>query len=154
MTPNTFNQRREQSLIEAMDHCGRFLFTFLKGFCGSAEMAEDILQKLWVYVFDKFEEVDFCHIGFLKRKAFQLYVDEMRKKDSRPVIDCYEDLPENPALDHAKEPSNSMEELRFYEEFWEQFESLRLNEPNKSLFWYHVRFGYTVKEQGVWLETL
>ena len=148
MPPTTTTSYREKALIEAMGRCGGFLFNFLRGLCGEDQMAEDLLQKLWGYVFDKYEEEDFCHVGFLQRKAYQLYVDEMRKKDSRPVLDRYEELPEKPALYGSKEPSNSNEEIALYEEFWEQFEALNLDEMDKSLFWYHVRFGFTIVEVG------
>lgn len=146
MSATTPINNREQSLINAMDRCGGFLFAFFKGLCGDAGMSEDLLQRLWVYVYEKYDEDDFCHIGYLKKKAFQLYVDEMRKKDSRPKIDCYEDIPEISSLDQPKEPSNSDEELRIYEDFWEQFSPLNLTELEESLFWYHVRFGYTMVE--------
>lgn len=137
---------KEQALIEAMDRCGGYVFSLLKGWCGEEQLAEDLLQKLWVYVFDKFEVEHFTHVGFLKRKAYQLYIDEMRRKDSRPVLDRYEELPDSPEWDQFREPANNEEELRLYEEFWGQFASLSLSDLDKSLLWYHARFGYTMIE--------
>ena len=95
----TSSQHREHCLIEAMDRCGGFLFSFLEGLCGDVGLAEDLLQKLWVHVFDKFEEEHFCHLGFLKRKAYQLSQELMRHSDPRLTANLYTDVSHLPTFE-------------------------------------------------------
>lgn len=131
-----------------MDKCGSFILWHLTQLCKDRGMAEDLSQKLWVYVYRRFEVEDFEHVGFLKRKASQLYIDQMRRLDSRPALSYVEQLPDPVAKPSNAQPLNDSEEKALSRNFWERFSELNLPEQPKQIFWLHARYGYTMKEIG------
>ena len=147
-TNHSASAEREEALVRAIDHCGRYVLWYFNSLCQDPSLAEDLSQTLWVYVYRKFSEEEFEHIGFLKRKAHQLYIDEMRKRQVRSMVSFVEEPPEAVAAERG-EPSNSAEENQLFREFWEQFASLSFSEIQKQIFWLHCRYGYTMKEVGV-----
>lgn len=139
---------REACLIQAMDRYGRFILWYLNGLCRDGGIAEDLSQKLWVYVFQKFETKDFEHAGFLKRKARQLYIDEMRRLDSRPDITFMDEMPAPQERPVTGEPLDSRQEQGLFSDFWSRFDSLSFSDDQKLIFWLHARYGFTMKEVG------
>lgn len=147
VAPSILSYReKERLLIEAMDKYGSFILGYLNSLCHDHTMAEDVSQQLWVYVYSKFEPQYYEHAGFLKNKAYQLFVDECRKRKVRSFVTTVESIPDSPAPPPSREPSNTEEEKQLYDDFWEQFSSLQLKEKHKEIFWLHARLGYTMQE--------
>ena len=137
---------KQKALEEAMNQYGSFLLWYLNNLCADAMLAEDLYQELWVYVYQKYPICDFGHIGFLKRKAYQLYVDAMRKKGVRSFVTITDTLPEPPPQPQSEQPENSAEEQALYERFWDRFAPLNLSETEKRLFWLSAHYGCTLQE--------
>lgn len=55
--------------------------------------AESLYEEFWIHVLNKFKEEDILHVGFLRRKLYQRFVDAWRKMKRNPVI-ATETLPE------------------------------------------------------------
>ena len=146
------DQEREALLVQAMDACGGYVLWYLNSLSRDHVLAEDLSQKLWVYVFEKFSPNDYGHIGFLKRKAYQLFLDDTRKRKVRSHVSFVEDPPEPVVRQIEPEPSNSIEEQDLFERFWERFESLNFSDVEKQIFWFSARYGYTMKEIGLKLD--
>lgn len=138
-------KRREAFLVRAIDLYGSFILQILKERCCDQQLAEEISQKLWVYFYTYRPVEEFEHPGFLKRKAFQLYIDEGRRRDVRPKL-CFPDtLPQSVKKEEFNQPDYTTEEL-LYERFWERFEELNLPRLQRDIFWLHHHHGYTMKE--------
>lgn len=106
---------------------------------------DDVAQLFWVHVYKKFPLDQFGEIGILKNKARQIFIDETRKQKVRGFVSYAEDPYESidkEALRAQREESN---EPLFYEQFWEQFQTLNFTEAQKQIFWLHHRYGYTMK---------
>lgn len=142
------SQPREEALVRAMDHFGTYLLGYFESLCKDRLLAEDLSQQLWVYVYEKFSEKDFEHAGFLKRKAYQLFVDEMRKRGVRSHVTFVEDPPDYPSISDGREPMDAREERELFDSFWEQFDPLNFTDSEKQVFWLSARYGYTMKEVG------
>jgi len=141
------DQIREDALSHAMNECGRYILWHLNNLCQDQGLAEDLYQKLWVYVYKSFEQRHFTHVGFLKRKATQLHIDELRKRQRRPDLSFVETLPE-PWTPQNDEPLGSEDEKDLFESFWSRFSVLGFSEKQKQIFWFHARYGYTLEEVG------
>ena len=137
---------REQALIEAMDTYGSYILAYLQAISSDSFLAEDLSQQLWIHVYERFPLTDFKKRGFLKRKAYQLFVDECRKRNVRNFVSYTDTPPESSPSPDLRGKRDEPEEPVLYERFWEQFGELELPENHKQIFWLHHRYGYTMKE--------
>ena len=139
----SFNQRL--SLVEqAIDRYGSYIQHYLYGLTKQWQDAEGLADDLWVLVLNKFPEDKILHIGMLRRKAYQLFCDEWRKKQRNPFL-AVEEVPDYPLPRTVEEALSEQEEqalkLRFFEEYRVDLEPLQ-----KEALWLYARYGMTYKE--------
>lgn len=139
---------KEALLGEAIDNWGARIINYLASLCQDRTLAEDLSQKLWIYVYRTFNPWDYGHIGFLERKAHQLWIDTIRHQNrkKRPPLEFVDDLPVREVPSKCPEPQTADEEERLFDHFWEQFRGVNLTRQQKEIFWLHERYGFTMKE--------
>ena len=113
---------------------------------GNETDAKDLSQIFWIHVFEKFPEDDFLKPGILHRKAYQIFVDEWRKRKVRSHVITTDEVPEVADMPIAKERDDLAYEKSLYERFWSGFPGIGLTDQQKASFWYHERYGYTMRE--------
>ena len=124
----TFSIEEKEALLElAMDNWGGRILRFLTLRCRDPELAKDLSQKLWVYVYRSFDPCDYGHIGFLENKARLLWIDHLRHQGRRPDLD-FTDLPLEPESP-CPEPRSAEEEQILFDLFWDQFSGLQITAP-------------------------
>ena len=147
-SPGSFREK-EAALEKAMDACGSYILWYLNSLCRDQQLAEDLSSQLWVYVYNKYAIGDYQHIGYLKRKAYQIYATEMRKRKVRDFVQFVEHVPNPDVPAKMEEPANMEEEQNLHKEFWRLFiPPLEIPERNRQIFWLHARYGYTMQEIG------
>lgn len=140
------NDEREQALTAAMREYGSFIFWYLNQLSSDHAFVDDVAQLFWVHVYQKFPLEKFGEIGLLKNKARQVFIDETRKRKVRDFVTYAEDPYESVDKDSLRSQRDDPDEPRFYEQFWERFDSLELPETHKQIFWLHHRYEYTMTE--------
>lgn len=72
---------------ESIDKYGSYLLDYAQSLCQGYPMdAESLYDEFWIHVLNKFKEEDILHVGFLRRKLYQRFVDAWRKMKRNPVI--------------------------------------------------------------------
>ncbi|MGJ8678484.1 MAG: RNA polymerase sigma factor [Akkermansiaceae bacterium] len=136
--------RRMQIVEKAIDQHGTYLLHYLNSLTKHWQDAEDLQSELWVVVLHQFAEADMMHVGLLRRKAFQVFVDFWRKK-RQSLVFTVDELPEVAAPKTSVEPYTDAEEERFKILFFAEY-PVGLNQEQKDALYLHARFGYTHKE--------
>ena len=129
---------------QAIDEHGSYLLSYLKGLTKQKEDAEELFDDLWIWVLNKLPEDRIFHLGVLRRKAYQLFVDRWRKQSRDPVIGV-EDLPETSSPDSRNEALTDAEELRFKSRFFAEYD-VDLTSQQKDVLLLSARMGYTHRE--------
>jgi len=142
-TEEDFN-RRLRIVEKAIKQHGTYILHYLHSLTKQWQDAEDLNSELWIAVLHHFEEADIMHVGLLRRKAFQTFVDFWRKK-RRSLISTVERLPEVAAPDIAAEPFTEAEEEKFKIQFFTEY-PVDLNQEQKDALYLHARYGYTHTE--------
>lgn len=137
---------RERLLEVAIDQHGSYFLWYFESLCGDAHLAEDLFQQLWIHVHQKFPLAKYDQFGLLRFKAYQLYVDDARKRGVRSFVQPTDELPERLSESITTEAATEEEEKAFKQKFWSQFEKVDLSENQREAFWMAERQGYTVKE--------
>ncbi|MFT5633111.1 MAG: RNA polymerase sigma factor (sigma-70 family) [Rubritalea sp.] len=140
------DDEREQALVKGIEKYGKFIFWYLNQKSQDHAFVDDVAQIFWKHVFEKFPLQDFDKIGYLKNKAHQIFIDEVRKRKVRDFVSYAEDPYESAHPDDLKKQRDEPEEPQLYEQFWGRFHALNIPETHKQIFWYHHRYGYTMKE--------
>lgn len=142
---DTQNFDARLKLVEqAIDEHGSYLLSYLKGLTKQKEDAEELFDDLWIWVLNKLPEDRIFHVGVLRRKAYQLFVDRWRKQKRNPVI-VVEDLPDASSPDSSGEALTDAEEQRFRARFFAEYD-VDLTKQQKDVLWLSARMGYTHRE--------
>ena len=129
-----------------VEHSGAILH-FLLSKCHDPQIAEDLAQVMWAYVYRKFSVDDMRQKGLLYHKANQVWIDHYRKHaQRRPSLHFTDELPEPTLMPERREPSSPEEDKVLFDQFWELFYPEEFEERSRMIFWLHERYGYTMKE--------
>lgn len=134
------------ALEEAIDRFGGFILWYFEDLCRDRHEAENLSQQLWLAVFDKFAVHQYTHLPLLKRKAYQIFIDYIRKRNVRSFVGFSDELPESPVQYGAGESLDPDAEARVQARFWEHFPDMQADERQKEAFWLKHRYGFTIKE--------
>ena len=138
--------QRRQAVSEAVDTYGLDLFHYAMLFVADYQLAEDLLQTLWLDAFKHFALSQIGDIGLLKHRLIQLIINELRKARNRFEISLESLECDFPAADWQPEPVDDEEEARLWKRFWSNFSTLDFIEEEKRGFWLKERYGYSIKE--------
>jgi DNA-directed RNA polymerase specialized sigma24 family protein len=134
--------RRMELVVESIDLHHTCLLNYLRSMAGHHN-AEDILQELWKFVVVHFPEDKIDCLPLLRRKAYQLFVDDYRKNVSRGNV--MEKARHEIADDEPKYVYDEADEGRLQEKFWREF-PVELTHEQKMVIWHHARYGLTFSE--------
>lgn len=136
---------RLQLIEKAVDVYGLMLLHYIQGFTHDRDLADDILQSLWLKVMEHFETEHIMELGMLKRKARQLIIDNIRSSTRRmETVKSVSDLPETDGSYIFRECATPEEEKNLKNAFWSNFRDAKLTEEQKDAFWLKERYGYTI----------
>lgn len=139
----TFDERIEM-VERAIDSHGAYLLDYLTGLTRNRHDAESIHSDLWVYALHRFPAEKIAHLGALRRKAYQLFVDHYRKQRRSPVR-VVEDPPDMPASHGQHEPCSEAEQAAFKARFFAEYD-VDLPARHRDALWLHAWCGYTFQE--------
>ena len=143
--PDEF-ERRLATVEAAIDKHGNHLQGFLITLTKNTHDAEELFDDLWVHVLHRFKIEDISKMGYLRRKAYQLFVDFWRKKQRNPVT-TVEILPEEPASSAFHDAATPEEEEALKRNFFAEYDA-GLSDDQRDALWLHARYGYTFTEIG------
>ena len=136
---------RKLALInEAIDRYGSYLLTYLQNLCRQSGIDSDALfDDLFLLALERFPEDKILHVGYLRFKAYQLFVDEYRKWRRNPVI-AVEMVPE---ISHSVTPALCCEaqEIALQKSFFEDH-PVELTQTQQNILFLWGYHGYTYKE--------
>ena len=133
--------RRVELVMASVDLHHTSLLNYLRSLAGHHD-AEDILQELWKFVVVHFAEDKIDCLPLLRRKAYQLFVDNYRRNVARGKV------LEQAELEQAAEPSRQYDEAdegRLYAKFWQEF-PVDMTDEQKNVLWHYGRYGMTFQE--------
>lgn len=136
------------ALKAAVDAYGRFILKYFVSLTKDHHLAEDLSQDFWIFVFVNFPVDKFQHAGFLKRKAFHLFVDRMRHLASQKhsYVSRGIELDEIASPPISQAPANAEQEKDYRERFWANFPLIEATEKQKDCYWLKEHYGYTIVE--------
>jgi len=137
---------KEAALRTAMEKIGGYMLWYLEDCCGERHEAENLFQQLWVSVYQKFPVEKFDHLPLVRRRAYQIYVDFVRSRNTRSFIGYTDQLPEPDPVGFHREASTDREESDLKARFWDMFPGVELEKHHKDAFWLFHRYGFTVAE--------
>lgn len=139
--------RRAGLVMEAVDNYHDYLQSYIYSLTHHWQDAENIIQDLWQHVVFHFKEEDINKIGFLRRKAFQIFVDHFRYQKRRASGKTVPDAALiNQAAPPAAEDLSDEEETELQQRFWQQFPNINLSDLQKQCIWEYARHGKTYQE--------
>lgn len=139
-------ETRLRLVNEAIDKYHVYLVSYVTGLCKDRHSAEDIMQEVWVFVLNKFDESKITCLPILRRKAWQKSIDHYRARKRRREF-TNETLPDIPVpASHQAEPVTAEEEQDFERSFWEEFPGIDLSEDQKRVLWLHARNKLSYQE--------
>jgi RNA polymerase sigma factor (sigma-70 family) len=134
-----------------------YLVDHIYRLCGSHDLAEEVIQELWIHVYGSFKTEHIGCLPILRRKAWQKYVDHYRKIRRLNEVNS-ELVVESIEARFSTEPFNESEEEEMEQNFWSEFPEIDLTEAQKKVIWLHARYGYTYaeieKKMGVTTSTI
>ena len=134
--------RRVELVMASVDLYHTYLLNYLRSFAGHHD-AEDILQELWKFVVVHFQEDKIGCLPLLRRKAYQLFVDNYRRNVARNNV--LDKVKEQAAADEPRYVYDEADEGRLQARFWAEF-PVELSEAQKEVLWHHARYGLTFQE--------
>jgi DNA-directed RNA polymerase specialized sigma24 family protein len=134
--------RRVDFVMAAVDLYHTYLLNYLRTFTAHHN-AEDILQELWKFVVVHFPEDKINCLPLLRRKAYQLFVDDYRRNVARGKV--MEQAKHEIGGDEARHVYDEADEERLQAKFWNEF-PVELTEEQKTVIWHHARYGLTFSE--------
>lgn len=142
----TVTTDKESALKSAMERLGGYILWYLEDCCGDHQEAENLFQQLWVSVFESLPPEKYDHLPLVRRRAYQLYVDHVRRRSVRSFVTYAEELPEPDPTGLYTEPASDLEESALRERFWEMFPGVEIDPVDQEAFWLFHREGYSVEE--------
>ena len=144
---NEIFERRAERVMQSVDDYHDYLLSYVFSLTNHWQDAENIVQDLWQHVVLHFKEDDIRKIGFLRRKAFQIFVDHFRYQKRRAADKM---VPESTLMRLSAPPVverfSDAEEKELQENFWKQFPNINLSDLQKRCVWEHSRHGKTYEE--------
>lgn len=138
-------ERRHVLVMNAIEKHHTYLTAYMSGLCKNHHTAEDLMQELWIYVLNSFQEDLISCLPILRRKAWQIFCDYYRKQKRKKVI-VMEHLPEVPITNaHEAEPVTQEEEQALEKFFWEEFPNIELSEKQKQVLWLYARYKHSYR---------
>src|ERR1700761_7384580 len=110
--------RRLDCVMAAVDLYHTPLLNYLRTLT-THHNAEDILQELWKFVVVHFSEDKIDCFPLLRRKAYQLFVDDYRRNVARSNV--METAKHEIAPDEARHVYDESDEGRLQTKFWQEF---------------------------------
>src|SRR5580692_5462434 len=136
-----FNRRREL-VVASVDLYHSYLIQYLKAFAPH-DCVEDVVQELWKYVLLNFPIEKIQDIGLLRRKAYQLFVDQYRK--AKVLSEAKAKIMYEPVRVHGEAAFNPASEAELKRRFWLEYD-VGLTDLQKEVVWHHARYGMTFDE--------
>jgi RNA polymerase sigma factor (sigma-70 family) len=134
--------RRVELVMGSVDLYHTHLLNYLRSLTDH-HTAEDVLQELWKFVLVHFADDKIGCLPLLRRKAYQLFVDEYRRNVARSKT--LEKAKVEIGGDEAKYVYDESDEDRLYARFWQEF-PVELSDQQKKVLWHHARYGMTFQE--------
>lgn len=136
---------RERAFDDAFARHGEAVVRYLRKHCDDFALVQDLAQQLWCYVWTKFSVDSFRNFGLLKRKAYGLLIDELRKRNVRSFAEPMASHPEVHTL-VAERTFTATDEALLEERFWEEFPDVDLTADQKRAFVLYKLHEYTLAE--------
>lgn len=137
---------RMQALSAAVNARGEYVIGYLMSLTRDAHTAKDLAQQTWLKVYEYFEVNDFTHLGLLKHRAHQVFIDYARARTTRAFVQTHENL-DNFRVEYIpREQEGAEAEAILKARFWENFAPLKFEVADRECFWLLYRYGYTIKE--------
>ena len=134
--------RRVELVMASVDLHHTCLLNYLRSLAGHHE-AEDILQELWKFVVVHFAEDKIDCLPLLRRKAYQLFVDNYRRNVARGKL--MEQARQVPPPEKQEYVYDDADEPRLQVKFWQEF-PIDLTDEQKNVLWHYGRYGMTFQE--------
>lgn len=139
------------ALVErAIDTHGAYLLHYLTQLTRNPHDAGELFNDLWMVVLRRFKDGDIGNLSFLRRKAYQIFVDWYRKERRNPVA-AMETPPEIAAPPGQGDVLSAEEEEGFKIRFFEEY-PVALSPEQKEALWLHARLGMTFVEIAAMLD--
>ena len=105
---------------------------------------EVIYEDLWIHALNRFPEDKLNHVGFLRFKLYQLFVDAWRKAKRDPVT-AVETVPDTPLNSGTENTLTEENETAIRKRFFEEH-PVDLSDIQKSVLFKWARYGMTAAE--------
>lgn len=138
----SFEEKMEM-VERAIDAHGSYLLHYLQSLTKNRHDAENLHSELFVHVLHRFRPEKIGHIGMLRRKAYQLFVDHYRKRRRDPVA-VLEDPPEE-SCGSCREPYTEAEQENFRRRFFTDY-PVAIPPEHEEALWLHAWCGHTFQE--------
>lgn len=136
---------RKKALQIAHRNHGAFILDYFKRKTKDVHAAEDLFQRFWLHVYEKFRITEFNNIVRLRHKAYQIFVDDFRYWKVRNTVEHMAELPDQ--IDERQHMPHFPEEAeRMEREWWELFPDAQLTELQKKAFTMKTLEKYTYRE--------
>lgn len=136
--------RRMRLVERSIDQHGQYLLHYLHSLTKQWQDAENLYNDMWVFVLNRFAEDKIMHVGFLRRKAYQLFVDYWRRCQ-RNLVTTTDELPETEVLPMSDESYSVEDEANFKSRFFAEY-AVNLSTDQQDAVWLYARYGFTYKE--------
>lgn len=143
--PDPKFDRRIKLVEESIDQYGVYLLNYCRELCLPQGLDFEVLyEDLWIYVLNKFPEDKIKHVGFLRFKAYQSFIDEWRRAKRNPVA-AVEVVPDTPLETNQEEEPSNENEATIMERFFEEHPVEQTDTQKRVLFLW-ARYGKTAAE--------
>ena len=134
--------RRKELVMGSVDLYHGYLIKYLKSFAPH-DCVEDVVQELWKYVLLKFPLEKIQDVGLLRKKAYQLFIDQYRK--SKVLSEAKTMIMLEPTRENGEAVFSASSEAKLQERFWLEYD-VGLTDLQKEVVWHHARYGMTFEE--------
>jgi len=109
-------------------------------------LAEDLSQELWLTIYKRFKTSQFFELGLIMRKAYQVFIDNARKRNVRSFVILSSSPPEaiSPPVFAEAFTEEEIQHLKQY--WWDMYPCIDLTDTQKDVFWLKEYHGYTIQE--------
>lgn len=136
--------RRLSLVNEALDRYGTYLLNYARELCRNNCVDADVLfDDLWILALERFPKDKLTHVGHLRLKLYQLFVDAWRKQQRNPVTGV-EELPEERQT-VSPEILSTQDEVKLKQSFFEEH-PVNLSEQQQTVLFLWARYGFTHAE--------
>jgi DNA-directed RNA polymerase specialized sigma24 family protein len=136
-----FDQRADL-VMKSVEQNHTYLINYLKAFA-PPDYVEDVVQELWKYVLLNFPIEKIQNLGLLRKKAYQLFIDQYRK--AKVLNDAKTKILLEPAPPSGEAAFDVSSETDLKNRFWSEYD-VELTALQKEVVWYHARYGMTFDE--------